>query len=104
MMHSTVRFASAVACLLLGTTSGCLVATGTESESDLGEVASPIFDGTAATKDQIFSTVALRRLGHDKYMCTGTLIAPSVSSPRLIASSMRNRRRSRLPTSMPRWK
>jgi MYXO-CTERM domain-containing protein len=64
--------------LLLGTTSGCLVATGAESEADLGEVASPIFGGTAATKDQIFSTVALRRLGHDDYICTGTLIAPSV--------------------------
>lgn len=63
---------------LLLTTSGCLVATESESEENLGEVASPIFDGTAATKDQIFSTVALRRLGDDDYICTGTLIAPSV--------------------------
>ena len=79
LMHPGFRLISiAAAGLLLGATSGCLVAAGAESEDDLGEVASPIFDGTAATKDQIFSTVALRRLGFDDYFCTGTLIAPSV--------------------------
>jgi secreted trypsin-like serine protease len=79
LMHPGFRLVSVAAVgLLLATTSGCLVATETETEGDLGEVASPIFDGTAATKDEIFSTVALRRLGHDDYMCTGTLIAPSV--------------------------
>jgi secreted trypsin-like serine protease len=79
LIHPGFRLTSVAAVgLLLATTSGCLVATETETEADLGEVASPIFDGTAATKDEIFSTVALRRLGHEKYMCSGTLIAPSV--------------------------
>ena len=80
LIHPSFRLASVAAMgLLLGTTSRCLVASETEAEADLGEVASPIFDGTAATKEQIFSTVALRRLGHDDdYMCSGTLIAPSV--------------------------
>jgi MYXO-CTERM domain-containing protein len=83
MSHELIRLTScllsvAAVGLLLGTTSGCLVATEAESEADLGEVASPIFGGTAATKDEIFSTVALRRLGYDDYICTGTLIAPSV--------------------------
>ncbi|MFS8066438.1 MAG: S1 family peptidase [Byssovorax sp.] len=79
LMRPGFRLTSVAAVgLLLASTSGCLIATGTESETDIGEVASPIFGGTAATKEQIFSTVALRRLGHDDYMCTGTLIAPSV--------------------------
>ncbi len=83
MSHELIRLTSrllsvAAAGLLLGTTSGCLVASETESAADLGEVASPIFGGTAATKDELFSTVALRRLGDDDYICTGTLIAPSV--------------------------
>jgi len=83
MSRELIRFTSglisvAAVGLLLGTTSGCLVATGAESEADLGEVASPVIGGTAATKDQLFSTVALLRLGFDDYICTGTLIAPSV--------------------------
>ena len=79
LIHPGLRLTSLAAVgLLLATTSGCLVATETESEADLGEVASPVIGGTEATKDEIFSTVALRRLGHDDYICTGTLIAPSV--------------------------
>lgn len=62
--------------LAAGLASGCLVAT--ESEENLGEVASPIFDGTASTKDQIFSTVALLEPGNPYYICSGILLAPSV--------------------------
>ena len=64
--------------LLLATTSGCLVASETESAADLGEVASPILGGTAATKNEIFSTVALLAPGDPDYICSGILIAPSV--------------------------
>jgi len=64
--------------LLLASASGCLVANESESEETLGEVASPIFGGAAATKDQIFSTVALLEPGNPDYICSGILLAPSV--------------------------
>ena len=66
--------------LLLGTTSGCLVATGTESEADLGEVASPVIGGTAATQNQIFSAVA--RLRCWRRVILTTFVAGSSSLPR----------------------
>jgi len=83
MSHELIRLTSrlisvAAVGLLLGTTSGCLGATGTESEADLGEVASPVIGGTAATKNEIFSAVALLAPGDPDYVCSGILIAPSV--------------------------
>jgi MYXO-CTERM domain-containing protein len=83
MFHELIRLTSrllsvAAAGLLLGTTSGCLVAAGTESEAELGEVASPVIGGAAATKNEIFSTVALLAPGEPEYICSGILIAPSV--------------------------
>jgi MYXO-CTERM domain-containing protein len=78
-MHHCLRLTSVAAVgLLLGTTAGCLVATETETAADLGEVASPVIGGAAATKDQIFSTVALLAPDDPNYICSGILIAPSV--------------------------
>lgn len=78
MMRSTGFLASAVACLLLVPLSGCLVASETETELALGEVASPVIGGKAATQDQIFSTVAILAPGDPTYICSGVLIAPTV--------------------------
>ena len=58
--------------------SGCLVASETETEPDLGEVASPVIGGKAATQDQIYSTVAILAPDDPAYICSGILIAPSV--------------------------
>ncbi|MEO5730934.1 MAG: trypsin-like serine protease, partial [Byssovorax sp.] len=79
LMHPCFRLTSAAAVgLLLASTSGCLVATETESEADIGEIASPVIGGTAATQNQIFSAVALLAPGDPDYVCSGILIAPSV--------------------------
>lgn len=74
--RNSARPCSAVMCLLLVTTSGCS-GIPNESESDLGEVASPVLGGTAATQDQVNSVVAILK-PNKTMLCSGTLIAPSV--------------------------
>lgn len=78
MIHHADVVTTVIACLLLVPVSGCLVASETESEPDLGEVASPVIGGKAATQEQINSTVAILAPDDPTYICSGILIAPSV--------------------------
>lgn len=64
---------------LLGITLGCgdLSDTG-ESRGEVGAATATVVGGWAATTDQIFSTVEIRRTGAIAGFCSGTLISPTV--------------------------
>lgn len=62
--------------LVAASASGCSGADGLDSQD--GVVASPIIDGTAATEEQIASTVALLDAKSGELLCSGTLLAPTV--------------------------
>lgn len=64
---------------LLGMTLGCGDPSGTADRGgDLGAVTANVVGGWAATTDQIFATVEIRRAGASSGFCSGTLISPLV--------------------------
>ena len=64
---------------LLGITLGCGDPSGAAEWGDeVGAVSEKIVGGWAATTDQIFATVEIRRAGASSGFCSGTLISPSV--------------------------
>jgi hypothetical protein len=63
---------------LLGITLGCGDPAAAEWKDEFGAVSEKVVGGWAATTDQIFATVEIRRAGADSGFCSGTLISPSV--------------------------
>ena len=64
---------------LLGITLGCGDPSGaTEWGGDVGAISEKVVGGWAATTDQIFATVEIRRAGASAGFCSGTLISPLV--------------------------
>ena len=64
---------------LLGMTLGCGDPSGTADQGgDVGAAAANVVGGWAATTDQIFATVEIRRAGASSGFCSGTLISPLV--------------------------
>ena len=64
---------------LLGITLGCGDTGGsTEWGGDIGAISEKVVGGWAATTDQIFATVEIRRAGASAGFCSGTLISPLV--------------------------
>ena len=64
---------------LLGMTLGCGdPSDAAEWEDEVGVASEKVVGGWAATADQIFATVEIRRAGATSGFCSGTLISPSV--------------------------
>jgi hypothetical protein len=63
---------------LLGITLGCGDPSGADWEHEIGAASENVVGGWAATTDQIFATVEIRRAGATGGFCTGTLISPAV--------------------------
>jgi hypothetical protein len=64
---------------LLGITLGCGDPAGApERGGDLGAISEKVVGGWAATTEQIFATVEIRRAGASSGFCSGTLISPLV--------------------------
>jgi len=64
---------------LLGMTLGCGDPSGTaDRRGDVGAATANVVGGWAATTDQIFATVEIRRAGASSGFCSGTLISPLV--------------------------
>jgi hypothetical protein len=63
---------------LLGITLGCGDPSEITSEDEFGVATAKVVGGWAATNDQIFATVEIRRAGSSSGFCSGTLISPSV--------------------------
>ena len=62
---------------LLGITLGC-GDSAHPSQGEVGAAAAGVVGGWAATADQIFATVEIRRAGASSGFCSGTLISPSI--------------------------
>ena len=63
---------------LLGMTLGCGDPSGADWENEIAAASENVVGGWAATTDQIFATVEIRRAGSGTGFCTGTLISPAV--------------------------
>jgi len=64
---------------LLGITLGCGdLSTASDREGEVGAATAEVVGGWAATTDQIFATVEIRRSGASAGFCSGTLISPLI--------------------------
>lgn len=63
---------------LLGITLGCGDPSGADWEDEIAATRENVVGGWAATTDQIFATVEIRRAGATAGFCSGTLISPAV--------------------------